>query len=311
MVKGNWQRRAELAAQRRDEDKARKAERRDRPKVQGASAESVVTRLRRDGNNDALVWLDVGDSASTGEESCRAWFRTGFCSAKKCRNAHGFSLQLHGRVVMRGAFGVDASSDGDETDSPTTERLVEPEPVPLEQLSSKLLRRVRFISLAKTGACVFDSSDAGAWEAHLAATAPLLLLPELRSLAIAEGEEEEDEGERDATGGGETVAGAGQDKLRATFTRVLLSKLGAQIILPRLLAFLPVREIFASFVLTCSGVKKAALGDAETRNRRRAFLGDVSGALSKERKLERKRRAKQAHIGASDKVDAYARGIAR
>lgn len=300
MVKGNWERRAELAALRREEEKARKLEKKSRGSSTKVSAESVVSRLKREGV-EAQCWLAAVDEASA-VSVCRAFFRTGFCSAKRCRLLHGPSPIAH----LKGVCYRDEGGDGNGVAEAGEELACDSSPVALSDLSTKNYRRLSFLAVG--GVCVFDYTDPSVWERYSASLVVSCAVAVDPRAPIAEGEDEDED--RDDFGENEDEKeGAAQ---RRPFEFTIVSKEGvARGLLSCVLSFLSVRDVFASFVFVSHKARKGVLSDSEMRLRRRAAFGDVSSLLSKKSKAEKKKRNKQAYIGSQDKVDAYARGIAR
>ena len=95
MVKGNKERRQELAA-RRKEDKAQEVERK-RGGASLATPVEVRASLLSDarGNESQLIGWVVRSRGAEGEEEkawCEDWFRTGYCLLKRCRNSHEVTI---------------------------------------------------------------------------------------------------------------------------------------------------------------------------------------------------------------------------
>eukprot|EP01038_Epipyxis_sp_PR26KG_P015131 gene15131-20369_t len=99
MVKGNWERRAELAAIRRDEKKNLKAAKKkgndpnngslNNPSIDGIiyklTYESMLTKVKE----FVTIWLEDEDHNNT---LCQEFFRTELCSNKKCNLGHHITL---------------------------------------------------------------------------------------------------------------------------------------------------------------------------------------------------------------------------
>lgn len=267
-----------MASLRREEEKARKAEKRQGGASKPTSAESVLARLRKGGEHEGVVvWVLRADGA---EMVCRSWYRTSFCEAKKCRLSHNACLALS----VRG-LGVD---DGAEAEEAVCEG-----PLDAASLSAKDLRFVRFIAVGDR--LCFDWARPRVWTDWAEGQA----LPSLRALSITE----EGEGEE------------GQDRekeaLRPEKAGVChLARIATSNRLGPMLAFLSVQEL--ALLLSCSPrFKKAVLADDASRQRRKAAFGLISADVSRSRKQEKKKSQKRAFLGSTDKVDAYARGIDR
>ena len=323
MVKGNWERRAELAAQRRDEDKRLRAERKERVAGGGTvSAESVVTRLRQQqhaqGQDEGMLcWLS-SSSPLPSPAVCRAMYRTGFCSTRKCRLVHPASPSPISR--LRGVICFE------EAEAAEVEEEVDPTPVDLFDLSSKQLCRLRFVSIG--GLCVYDYAENCVWVRYCQELSSLT--HKISRLAIQEEKEGDGAGEAGGKRGGEEEAsgkdkygdekeacddaaggGVGDDARLTLNGTILQNKLNALKILPLILSFLTVRDIFCGFAVVSCRTRSGVLGDAASRLRKKTAFGQVSGLLSKKARAENKKSKKKAHIGQKDKIDAFARGIPR
>jgi len=107
------------------------------------------------------------------------------------------------------------------------------------------------------------------------------------------------------------AAGGGDDARLTLNGTILQNKLNALKILPLILSFLTVRDIFCGFAVVSCRTRSGVLGDVASRLRRKSAFGQVSGLLSKKSRAEKKKSKKNAHIGEKDKIDAFARGIPR
>lgn len=320
MVKGNWERRAELASLRREEEKSLKAAKREL-RATGSkiiSAEGAITRLRNRATQSIVhCWLDSSRAPETQEDSkrprgnslstlercdlvCKSWFRTNFCEKKRCKLPHNPSPIAHLRGVV---FDV----DGDEEEE---ERSCCPEPVTLESITSKDFQRLRFIAIASR--CIYDYSRPSVWDCFMQESIDDVLHANFKCLAIKEGSNEDEIGEIIEPNGGCHKKSDVEDKHdRQKFSSVFFGKRGAALLFPVVLSYLSVAEIFGNFILVSREVKKRILGDEQTRERRRTTYGGFSAVLSKEKKQERKKKKKNSFLPAKDKVDAFARGIPR
>jgi hypothetical protein len=150
MVKGNWERRAELASQRRLEAKEKKT-----AKKQGklVSIESILNKLKRDDqliSSGAKVEIFLADP----DESlvCRIHFRTEECNSKKCRYSHDC-------VTIAHLSNTNGATD-DMGKLPHEKRCLPP--VLLSSINSgACASAVMFISVDNE--CVFDHEDPGIW----------------------------------------------------------------------------------------------------------------------------------------------------
>lgn len=113
MVKGNFERRKELAEKRKEDRKAEV----ERKKAGAALATPVEVRGRllhdakvAGATDDLLAWVaaPASDDDQTRKDVCDSWWRTGFCALKRCRLSHEESIS-HLRGVPESAC-VDAGS---------------------------------------------------------------------------------------------------------------------------------------------------------------------------------------------------------
>jgi hypothetical protein len=278
MVKGNWERRAELASLRREEEKERKAQRKAGDKV--PSSEAVVSRLRGEGLVEGCrCWLDQLDAEA---EVCHAYFRSGECLVRRCKYPHLASPISH---LSNLAYPLG--------DGLLTERPCSSTSVALADISSKEYRSVRFISVGTR--CVYDASAPSVWRAF----SETFISRAIERLTI----KEEVEGEEEADGDEDGDAG---DKERKPNAFIESPK-----VLSLVLSFLSVQDVFGSLVVVSRSLKKGVLSDGPLRERKRAAFGAAASHLSKMKKIEQKKKSKAAFVGEKDKVDAYARGISR
>ena len=94
MVKGNWERRAELASLRRAEEKERKALKKTGGKA--VNPESILQKLYKDmvlKVNGAHIDVYVADPEG-GMMCCAAHLRTADCRMKRCRLMHDDSVSI-------------------------------------------------------------------------------------------------------------------------------------------------------------------------------------------------------------------------
>ena len=284
MVKGNWERRAELAAQRREEEKQRKAQRRAGDKA--PSAEAVVSRLRAEGLVEgSQCWLDQPEAAEA--EVCHTYFRTGECAVRRCKYPHIPSpiSSLSNLIYPLG-------------DGVLTERPCSSTSVRLADISSKELRLVRFISIGAR--CVYDVSAPSVWSTF----SETIISRAVERLTIKEeDEEQEEEEEAAAVAAAEEGAGGKGQKFMAF--------LDSPKVLSLVLSYLTIQDVFGSLIVVSRAVKKKLMSDGPLRERKRAAFGAAASHLSKMKKVEQKKKSKAAFVGEKDKVDAYARGISR
>lgn len=145
MVKGNWERRAELANIRRSEAKAKKLNRNT-----SQSIESILNFLSKNllvKGFSVQVWLENDSKIIV----CRKFLRcAGICDIKKCRRSHETST-----ISIRG---FEHSVD-DKIDSPV--EYCCDDPINLEALQIKDYNRIRFITVDNV--CIYDYLNTSLW----------------------------------------------------------------------------------------------------------------------------------------------------
>lgn len=364
MVKGNWERRAEIATLRRQEERAKKEERRalkDQQKegakdgaIEGkllkpANGEAVHARLLRDdglrsSGAQVSVWLAKRPDASTatskiGEEGkrcsaklcleksssgaaeettsiiCRAWFRADACENKKCKLAHaGENLWL-----LRGVCYSAEDRQWEEAYEP---------PVSLEELERKDYDRVRLVAVDRV--VVYDYYYPDVWQQWIA-TRPKK--PRTASDGGTSGEEGLAGGVGSRHKGMQTIAEEIKEieteqascanqgcclryNKESEIKSTTFSLFGAEALS---------NEVFKSTVLRmcneilsekdciqlhqCSKcLRKLLLQDSTFRVRKKEAFARVASEVSKAKKQEKKKRAKQANVKVSGKKDGFARG---
>jgi hypothetical protein len=178
MVKGNWQRRAELADIRRKEAKEKKAARSNKK----VTAEGAMSRLRADTElsespANVSVWLEVKERRIV----CRQWFFEGNCMAKKCRMSH----DTPSVCSIRGLAAEYAEDPGIEV-------VACQEPMSWRDVTQSDFNRIRYITVDNK--CIYDHRDPRVWDAY----AELRLKERKeRSLSMGSLPEENDEAAED------------------------------------------------------------------------------------------------------------------
>jgi hypothetical protein len=305
MVKGNWERRAELAATRRLQHKEEKL--RPKPAVNG---ESVLTRLLRDellltSGATLWAWLETVPSLDV----CRSWFKLEECDNRKCKLSHVADTLLKVRGII----------NDEGLDQMTIKQCTQP--VLLQSLSQKDSLRIRYVAL--NGSCIFDFEHLEVWEKwceersiYLKQVEPvdtvLHVIPEnedvtenIRVLCV--------DNEHELSG-----------DLSQQLTELNLNHTPFPIhthitsndhfvssscvaILSVVTTFLSNQEVLH---LLSSGriLKRHLLEDIIIRRRYRECQSLIALNVSKQRKSDKKSKGKQANVRRNDKKDAFARG---
>lgn len=147
MVKGNWERRAELSLLRRTEAKKMKEERKTKP----AGIESICSKLLQDIDRFNTIYAYV----DSGLKVCRAYLRSD-CLLKKCKLLHDVSIS-HLKNSQYNALLTDF--DG----KLVTQETAVSEPLELRTLKTvKEFQSIRFIAL--DNAIIYDSENCDIWK---------------------------------------------------------------------------------------------------------------------------------------------------
>ena len=153
MVKGNWERRAELASLRRETAKKAKAERKagSLTVTAEAAASKLVADTKISENAILSAWLVDGGSdegsAKSGGDICMAHFRSfEGCTLKKCKKYHPGITIGHLRNLQEFQDKNEVASTGGE--------MVIKGPYPLRDIKPSIYSAIHFISV--DGRCVYD-----------------------------------------------------------------------------------------------------------------------------------------------------------
>jgi hypothetical protein len=318
MVKGNWERRAELVAARRLEERANKANKAAGAK-QFASGESVATKLSRDSQlQDGGARIEAWLEQNSPELMCHSWLRLEKCTQKKCKYTHETNI----------AHLSDLNCD------PQEERPTEPlcaGPIFLNDVPKKDYSRLRFIAV--NGACVYDHLFPDVWSQWSAQRAVVTAaldkskLPPIAEAAEASRTRLKSDGEDSAECGDEELDGSrprdsAMDDLSQSVQGLILSgpDFSAFFLDPDHQAIAPFASIITSIMLQLNAQDAGKLALANKamhaqslkteifRLRRREGMAAYVVEQSKAKKQEKKKKAKQANVKKDSKKDAFARG---
>ena len=339
MVKGNWERRAELAALRRTNNRADKQSK--KAGLLKGTAEAAASKLVADTRLQMAIlsaWL-VASSESctedTAQESvhssssyniCTSHFRSfEGCSAKRCKKAHPEVTVGHLRTLQ-----PDTGS-GSGTEVPLIG------PLSLREVPPGSYSSIHFLSC--DGRCVYDWQHASTWrnyqqeqEQHRAltkATAGLKLAHlvegnegdtegdegEEESDELADdGEEEEEEGERE---GSAYETGGEEGSPSAAPSQALQGPLHAQLLsgqhagnparsnaLALVCSFLDTASV-ACLKLSSTWAKRGVQGDTLSRRRVREASDAWIAKQAKLRREAKRKKQKQGHMNVTDKKDGF------
>lgn len=305
MVKGNWERRAEMVAVRRVEERAQKAQKAAGSK-QFATGESVITKLLRDreslGTVPVVGWIALDQENTV----CQYWLRQERCPYKRCKNRHESNVahlnDLH------------CPAEGD----PATELLCTG-PVDIQEIERKDYSKLHF--LAVDGACVFDHLYPEVWTKWSEERRALQArLDKSRLSTITEELTLDDKREVGAKGGGDepspregtTAASDGPTPPGTGF--------GAFFLDPEHQATAPFCNVVYGIFLFLTGAEagRFAITNKQVyhhcqrtdlfRLRRREGMAVYTAEHSRLKKLDKKKKAKQANTKKESKKDGFARG---
>lgn len=305
MVKGNWERRAELVAARRVEERNKKAQKSVGSKLL-ATAESVITKVQRDPlleEDTAEAWLQSEQEVPV----CREWFRTESCSVKRCKQSHEWTIG-HLRNV-----------NFNEDENTRTENLPLG-PFLLSSVARKDYSRLMFLSVA--GECVYDKTQPDVWEAWIEQRTQFVKgldrASKLRAISEASDELGRDRGDSMAS---MSDVAAGMGKLGITNTSVssgpdfsaFFCDADNQVIAPfstvfsHLVPYLSTLEV-RNVAITSKAMYSHCQRVDVYKMRRREALTQIAADLSRVKKTEKKKKAKQANVKKESKKDGFARG---
>lgn len=287
MVKGNWERRAEMANQRRMEAKQRKIDK----KTKGPSIESICIHLLRDKYlQDQLsvihCYLPLDDSFLV----CKSYLRSE-CSAKRCKYAHdGASISMLRTIC----------------DNPVDDKQFQEiglnEPIMLQNLDIGSFARIRIIAIDST--IVYDAENLNVWKLH---SERQNQLKKDRELDVLE------ELEEDKVSIVDTEDAPTETELTACNIIINLFQLAPATMCNVILSYLSNNDL-CNIVQVNRHVRDICLRNDYFRYRKKEMLstnGALAARISKEKKVAKKKKSKEAFIPRTEKRDAFARGIAR
>lgn len=317
MVKGNWQRRAELAAARRAEEKIKK----ESKKGNDVSLESVAFKLL---NNPFVMesrvecWLLYGSRDILGPTReignsrlvCSQFLRKGVCNAlKKCKLNHDSCYSL---AAIRG---IELLIDADIEDDCEGPMLLSQ--VPKSTLSKTGVNIIRFIAV--DGRCVFDYSNRNVWSSYCISLTELSKSSnEGRLSTIYEQSIDQDElmvNEDSTLEISEVTRRIESIQIEDKINLSSLLREGypkfqhldrfRRVYFPVILSFLTLMDIF--HLMCCSKeFKSIVLANENVRDLRKAAKQEWMSKL----KAEKRKKQINAFIKPKDKIDAFSRGMA-
>lgn len=301
---------------RRTEAKEKKASRNDTTKIK---PESVLQKLHRDQQlalSGALVSVFLSDPSE--HLICKCYMRRDDCRIKKCKLPHdGVTIAHLKNVPYSVNLESHAVQESEKTSLP---------PVPLDEVAAKESGRIMFISV--DGSCVYDYLHPEVWHQWIAIHQPALPDSEETTGSIAMKEKsshspfaiipahaasEEIENKCDIldienkiTVNEDIVNGVSSVSSSSSKSIFFVSE-GEGKVTSKIFTFLSNEDVIS--LLCCSKVTKSiCLKDEQVRHRKKEALSLQSHDLSKKKKEEKRKKAKNACISKVDKKDAFARG---
>jgi hypothetical protein len=334
MVKGNWERRAELANVKRQEARERKQLKKSGKVV---NPESVLQKLFKDttlraGGARVEVYVAHPDAGVV----CKTYLRTADCRVKRCRLLHdeGVSVSHLRNMQASGGEEFTASSTAAAT-APATVCVESSTSVPEKRCSPcapldevmplKDWNTLMFVAI--DGECVYDYTTSDVWNEWIAAYRVAAQKSGSLPTVDEDGDEENggDDSDGDHKGNDERPQSADEcesnTKRRAekgtkaavevtagSTERNPLFRLLSSTAAIHLFMHLTVADLLCSLLPCSKGVKLCVLRDEGFRVRRREALSLVTRDLSKRKKDEKRKKVKNANVKKVDKKDAFARG---
>lgn len=296
MVKGNWERRAEMANKRREEARARKAA---RGAIHASGPEAIITRLRKDYNSSrahlVLCWVSVTVSDSDGDEwesgrkpICTQWFRTEYCENKRCRKSHEITISNEFRV------------DFDPL------KQYEPQAVvimmPMIELKTKDILSIKFISVDRV--CVYDWSDPNVWSSWLTFNAM-----EIASVKQLNSIPEDTFGDETLSLAVEVIniSSVMEESTYSNNSGSICDFISSQSIFSLIFSFASLTDsvLFGS---TCKLLRRFCRSDEDLRSRKKEFLSPIAVDARRLKREEKKKKLKTSHMKKASKKDGFARG---
>ena len=307
MVRGNWERRAELAALRKIANREKKLH---RDELKAVNPESIIAKLCHHQENSPVklnisCWaLDINperDERFTDEDNsfnsmdsfqCRAWFRQGVCMNRRCKYSH--------QETLAPALNIPYS----EEDPPS-------EPVmKMKSLSEMKKRKGLHLGLILIdNFCVYDYQHESIWTSYLVSAHSIFEVAQHRRIrSISEDEDDVEEvclEEENNSGPMAFVSGTSSPG-----SSIAVSSFMAYLhrgVLNHVYPFLLALEI-ASLLQCCKFIRQEVLRDSHCRRAIKEAVSAFSASASKKRKEEKRKRVKNSFVKVSDKKDEFARG---
>ena len=308
---------------RRTEAKEKKASRSDTTKI---NLESILHKLQRDeqllaSGANINVWL----SDPTEAMLCKCYMRKDDCRNKKCKLQHNGVTIAH----LRNVTFIPSAETPPVQES---EKSCLP-PVTVHEVAAKESSKIMFIAV--DGACVFDYLYPDLWHKWIAAhnpTAPtdsdILRSPTLSEkarksamkgtspLLPRQDETEDNSGSGTSSSEDEVEVEKSIRRQEKVLSKISVSSSSSRTFfssesdgknLSKIFAFLSNEDVIS--LLCCGKITKSiVLKDETVRQRKKEAISAFAHDVSKKKKEEKRKKAKNACISKVDKKDAFARG---
>lgn len=311
MVKGNWERRAELAAKRRDENRKEKIQK----KLKIPSIESIINKLLNNKNNtinDIIIcWLYPLDELNNNDSYiCKQWFRYGNCSSKKCKLNHKLyddnSNIINENNIKTFSDLINVSSYNDKDEEDTLREKTCLLPVLLSSIHIKDSNRIRFIAFNNT--LVYDSLDFDFWNEYNSKQKNDKNDKNDKELFIIN-EEEGDDDEDNNNINNNIKVDDNNEILINNFNNMKINNVNYLIIcksyiLSEILSYLSYTTII-NLISTSKYFKQFCMKDESIRKLKKELFSSLSSTISKNKKDNKKKLLKNSSISKKDKKEGF------
>jgi len=274
-----------------------------------ATAESVITKVQRDpllekDGSKIEVWL-LSDSDTS---VCREWLRTEWCSIKRCKNVHASTVGHLRKLKYI------------EDEDKTSENLPSG-PFPLSSLSHKDFSRLQFLAINRE--CVYDKAYPEVWDTWIEQRTLFVKGLERTSKLDAIDEVPGDIKDRGNSVDSAELISENLEQIGITeTTKDTASGIGFsdffldgdnQVLVPfatifsHLVPFLSTLEM-RNIAITNKRMSIHCQRVDVYKLRRREALTQIAAEASKIKKMEQKKKLKQANVKKESKKDGFARG---
>jgi hypothetical protein len=311
MVKGNWERRAELAANRRDLNRQNKIQK----KLKIPSIESIINVLlnnKSNSINDIIIcWLNPLDvDILNNNESfiCKQWFRFGNCINKKCKLSHFLyddkskNINENNDISFSDLINVSSYNNNDNNEDKLKEKTCLL-PVLLSSIHIKDSHRIRFIAFNKT--LVYDSLCFDFWNEYNNKQKNNKKEKDLFIINEEEEEEYYDINDNDDI----NIKRDNNNNIINNFDNMKIKNENYLIkcksfILSEILSYLSYTTII-NLISSSKYFKQFCIKDESIRKLKKELFSSLSSTISKIKKENKKKLLKNSNISKKDKKEGF------